>query len=1016
MGSRINSNFDSYWNQVTPGNGGKWGTVERIGIDVYDWGEADQAYSYALIRRYPFKYHTLVWGQQQPGWITTLDSASQYKQVEEWIRLVGNRYPLMDCIDVVNEPLPSHAPPPYARALGGNGSTRYDWVIKAFQLARQYCAPEVKLILNDYNIINSDGNTTELLYIINLLQTRDLIDGIGVQCHHSELVGVPNTTLTRNLDRLAATGLPIYISEFEVDEADDAQQVAEYQRLFPLLWEHPGVTGITLWGFVEGEIWRVNGYLIRADGSERPALQWLRTYLTTGNFQSFQSGNWNDVRSWARYNDTAWIHPAPYIPTVADAAITIQNGHAIAVTADDTVDQLTVASGGILSVAMGTTLLVSDGIGMDLTVFGTVRNSGSITKRGIATIGFLNGASYTHELNGGSIPTATWGINSICEIDSVISAAPSNGSQDFFNVIWNCPNQTGNLNMGWDGITIGGNITINSTGTGQWQMCAPAAGASATVNITGNVIQTNGQFTTNDSSNTGTSVIINHAGNITVTGGDFSISRGTQGGTGTTVWNLTNGNVSLTDATTQNSNSSGAKFVFTRDGGTQTLSFSGVTFGGGGFPVEVDNSTTLNMGTNVLRGSGVFMLKPGATLQTAHGAGLDSTLSNTGTTTLSTSASYIYNGTSAQVTGSIQPDTVSGIMINNSAGVTLTHSVVVNGTMEMKSGALSLGGNALSYGPEGVLKYSGLFTQTTTDNEFPVVGGPKNLTIANSSGTTLHASRSIAGNLGLSRRLTLGANTMTAATTSNANSANYVITNSTGVLKLTSMGSLQTLFPVAVVSGYAPVWITNAGTNDTIAVRVMDDTGPAAEGGRVKVKWSIEENTAGGGDYTLQFGWVDWLETSTFFAHRPDNAYIFHMVDTTQVGMGDYTRQFELLPYSIARGGITMLGPFAVGKFRTPVRIAAEADGMPDEFSLSQNYPNPFNPETTIDYSLKSESIVELIVYDVLGREVQTLVKGKMTSGRHSVRFKAGDLNSGVFYCRLRAGAFTQTKKLVLLR
>jgi endo-1,4-beta-xylanase len=164
VGSTINSNFDSYWNQVTPGNGGKWGSVERIGIDVYEWGEADQAYSYALARGFPFKFHKLVWGQQQPGWITARDSASQYQEVEEWIRLVGERYPLMSYIDVVNEPLPSHAPPPYAQALGGNGSTRYDWVIKAFQLARQYCDPRVKLILNDYNIINEDGNTTELLY------------------------------------------------------------------------------------------------------------------------------------------------------------------------------------------------------------------------------------------------------------------------------------------------------------------------------------------------------------------------------------------------------------------------------------------------------------------------------------------------------------------------------------------------------------------------------------------------------------------------------------------------------------------------------------------------------------------------------------------------------------------------------------------------------------------------------------------------------------------------------------
>jgi glucuronoarabinoxylan endo-1,4-beta-xylanase len=89
---------------------------------------------------------------------------------------------------------------------------------------------------------------------------------------------------------------------------------------------------------------------------------------------------------------------------------------------------------------------------------------------------------------------------------------------------------------------------------------------------------------------------------------------------------------------------------------------------------------------------------------------------------------------------------------------------------------------------------------------------------------------------------------------------------------------------------------------------------------------------------------------------------------------------------------------------------------MPDEFSLSQNYPNPFNPETTIEYSLGSESFVEVVVYDILGREIKTLVKEKMTAGKHSVRFEADDMNSGIYYYRLTAGTFTQTRKLVFMK
>ena len=106
-----------------------------------------------------------------------------------------------------------------------------------------------------------------------------MIDGIGVQCHYFELKNASVTTIQNNLNNLAATGLPIYISEFEINLADDDEQLQEMSRLFPVLWEHPGVKGITGWGYIQGQMWKINGYLVRSDGSERPALEWLRYYL-----------------------------------------------------------------------------------------------------------------------------------------------------------------------------------------------------------------------------------------------------------------------------------------------------------------------------------------------------------------------------------------------------------------------------------------------------------------------------------------------------------------------------------------------------------------------------------------------------------------------------------------------------------------------------------------------------------------------------------------------------------------
>ncbi len=89
---------------------------------------------------------------------------------------------------------------------------------------------------------------------------------------------------------------------------------------------------------------------------------------------------------------------------------------------------------------------------------------------------------------------------------------------------------------------------------------------------------------------------------------------------------------------------------------------------------------------------------------------------------------------------------------------------------------------------------------------------------------------------------------------------------------------------------------------------------------------------------------------------------------------------------------------------------------LPAEFSLSQNYPNPFNPSTKIKYSIKEQGNVKLIVYDILGREVATLVNEQKPAGNYEVTFDASRLSSGVYFYRLRAGSFVSTKKMILLR
>jgi hypothetical protein len=86
------------------------------------------------------------------------------------------------------------------------------------------------------------------------------------------------------------------------------------------------------------------------------------------------------------------------------------------------------------------------------------------------------------------------------------------------------------------------------------------------------------------------------------------------------------------------------------------------------------------------------------------------------------------------------------------------------------------------------------------------------------------------------------------------------------------------------------------------------------------------------------------------------------------------------------------------------------------KLGLYQNYPNPFNPSTTIKYELPTSSVVKLSVYDMLGREVSVLVNERRDAGVHEVRFDGTRLSSGVYFCRLTARSFVQTRKFLLIR
>jgi endo-1,4-beta-xylanase len=267
--------FEELFTQVTPENAGKWGAAQKTPRKI-NWAPLDRMYAWAQGADALTKQHTFVWGQQQPDWTERFSNGEEARAaIEGWIKSYMDRYgDRVDMIDVVNEPL--HHKPAYREHIGGDGDSGWDWVIWAFEAARKH-APNAKLHINDFDILKSHRNTEQYLEIIEVLKKRDLIDGISVQAHFLERTD--GSTIKTNLDKLAEAGLPIHISEYDVDRADDQEQLRIYKEQFPIFWEHPAVMGVTLWGYQQGHIWRKNAYLIREDGSERPALSWLRSYI-----------------------------------------------------------------------------------------------------------------------------------------------------------------------------------------------------------------------------------------------------------------------------------------------------------------------------------------------------------------------------------------------------------------------------------------------------------------------------------------------------------------------------------------------------------------------------------------------------------------------------------------------------------------------------------------------------------------------------------------------------------------
>lgn len=166
---------------------------------------------------------------------------------------------------------------------------------------------------------------------------------------------------------------------------------------------------------------------------------------------------------------------------------------------------------------------------------------------------------------------------------------------------------------------------------------------------------------------------------------------------------------------------------------------------------------------------------------------------------------------------------------------------------------------------------------------------------------------------------------------------------------------------------------------------------------------------------TSQFAFPDSVNTAVYrtplYAAKGQNA-LTNATDNIFRNPNPENLVLAITP-NAATGGYD--GAFTIG-INVPTRVGEAETENPEEFSLRQNHPNPFNPMTTISYHLPGARKVQLVVYDVFGREVAKLIEAEQSAGMHEVAFDASHLSSGFYLYTLRAGSFAVTKEMLLMK
>ena len=220
---------------------------------------------------------------------------------------------------------------------------------------------------------------------------------------------------------------------------------------------------------------------------------------------------------------------------------------------------------------------------------------------------------------------------------------------------------------------------------------------------------------------------------------------------------------------------------------------------------------------------------------------------------------------------------------------------------------------------------------------------------------------------------------------------------------------LPSSFPDALVAGTSTLrWLGTSGTTGGALIRIAGD------------QWNIFDHLNSGlpnsgiSSIALEDTLV-WIATGAGLVSFDGTLWTILDTDNSELpGNG-------LLAVALDSRGNKWAGTLAEGVavYRKGGVLTSTGDdrpGTPGEITLLQNYPNPFNPGTTISFSLSHQTFVSVRVFDALGRPVSTVVSEVLPAGKHARRWNAEALTAGVYFCRLQTGAFSQSRKMLLIK